>query len=770
MNLEQILDRFRNDRAIAGNIALWKTLEPIAGRYAAFPEYLNPALTQALQQRGVKELYLHQRLALDSVSGGADTVIVTPTASGKTLCYNLPVLNSILDNPSARALYLFPTKALGQDQSVELNELITELGADIKTYTFDGDTPGAVRRSIRNAGHIVITNPDMLHSGILPHHTRWIKLFENLQYIVIDEMHHYRGVFGSHLANVIRRLKRICEFYGSSPQFVLSSATIANPEELAERMIGGPVKLITKNGAPSGQKHVILYNPPVIDERLGVRKSALNETRRLAEWFLREKIQTIIFGQYRTQVETLLLYLRESTGKAFGRGIKVAGYRGGYLPNERRAIERGLRNGSITGVVSTNALELGVDIGSLDVSIILGYPGSISSLWQQAGRAGRRRGTSVTIFVATSAAINQFLCAHPEYIFERSPEMGIVDPDNLIIRASHLKCAAFEMPVRVDEEFGADDGGTLGMLEYLEDAKVLRRSNDKFHWSSEIYPAENVSLRSASPENFVILNMSDNDRAIGEVDYFSAPYYLHEQAIYIHNGATYQVDTLDWDGRKAYVKEVRIDYYTDAETKTDLHVLAVNDEIASDLGSRCVGEVTVRSVTTMYKKIKFHTHENVGFGQLNMPEMEMTTEAFWYGFPENLRELLGFAGEELGGALRATATILGKIAPLWVMCDPRDLRRVSQVRAPFTERPTIYLYENIPGGVGLSQKLFTISDDLFAACIDHISACACSTGCPSCVGPSLEVGATGKTGAIKLLQLMRGKIEAPTQIEPRIEP
>ncbi|MFQ5607787.1 MAG: DEAD/DEAH box helicase, partial [Candidatus Zixiibacteriota bacterium] len=713
MNLEQILDKFKTDPEISQGIAHWERIVPRAARYADFPEFLDTRLVDSLNRRGIGKLYLHQRLAVDSIAGGADTVVVTPTASGKTLCYNLPVLNSILADPSSRALYLFPTKALGQDQCVELNAVIDELGADIKTYTFDGDTPGNVRRAIRSAGHIVVTNPDMLHSGILPHHTRWIKLFENLKYVVIDEVHHYRGVFGSHLANVVRRLRRICEFYGSDPLFILSSATIANPAGLAGRIIGRKAHMITENGSPSGERHVILYNPPVIDERLGMRRSAVNEAQRLAEFFLREKIQTIIFAHYRTQVEQLLLYLKQSVGKSFDRGVKVAGYRGGYLPNERRAIERGLRSGEITGVVSTNALELGVDIGSLDVSIILGYPGSISSFWQQAGRAGRRRGTALTIFVANSATINQFLCANPKYMFEESVESGMIDPDNLIIRASHLKCASFELPLNVAEQFGAD--GTTEILEYLEDEKLLRRSGETFHWSTDIYPAEAVSLRSASPENFVIMDESSSDRAVGEVDYFSAPYFIHPEAIYIHNGVTYQVTRLDWDGRKAYVKKVIVDYYTDAETKADLSVLAVNDSQRRGACEMSVGEVTIRWVTTMYKKIRFHTHENLGFGILSLPEMEMSTEAFWYTFPGDLKETMGFSGEETGAALYAAARCLGKIAPLWVMCDPRDLRSLAQLRAPFTERPTIFIYENIPAGVGLSQRLFTVSDDLFEA-------------------------------------------------------
>ncbi|MCH9031223.1 MAG: DEAD/DEAH box helicase [candidate division Zixibacteria bacterium] len=752
VNFEQILDKLRSDQSISQNIVHWQTLDPKPGSFADYPDFLNPRLVETLKKRGLDQLYIHQRLALDSLSGGADTVVVTPTASGKTLCYNLPVLNTIMDNPASRALYLFPTKALGQDQTTGLSSLIDDLGVDIKTYTFDGDTPQNVRRAIRSAGHIVITNPDMLHSGILPHHTRWIKLFENLKFVVIDEVHHYRGVFGSHLANVIRRLRRICEFYGSDPVFALSSATIANPDELASRIIGRPVRLIDENGAPSGEKHFIIYNPPVVEPRLGIRRSAVNEARRLAEWFLREKIQTIIFAHSRTRVEELLVYLKQSVGKAFDRGIKIAGYRGGYLPNERRKIEEGLRSGEITGVVSTNALELGMDIGSLDVSIIVGYPGSISSLWQQAGRAGRRKATSLTIFITNSSALNQFLGANPDYIFKKSPEMGIIDPDNLIIRTSHLKCASYELPMTTEENFGAD--GTTEILEYLEDHKVLRKSGKKFHWSSEIYPAEQVSLRSASPENFVIMNESDNHKVIGEVDYFSAPYFVHPEAIYIHNGETYQVTNLDWDGRKAYVKEVKVDYYTDAETKADLTVLRINESQSKGDSVINLGEVSIRWVTTMYKKIKFHSHENVGFGQLSLPEMEMNTEAFWYAFPEDLKDRMGFGGEETGAALRATANLLGKIAPLWVMCDPRDLRSISQLRAPFTELPTIYMYENVPGGVGLSEKLFTIRDELFGACLYHARHCGCENGCPSCVGPPLEIGENGKPGAIKLLEMM----------------
>ncbi|MCP4684672.1 MAG: DEAD/DEAH box helicase [bacterium] len=753
MTLEQIIDLLQSDRNFQKNISHWQTYAPKEARYAEFPDALDRHLVAVMKSRGIENLYTHQSEACEAVIAGKDVVVVTPTASGKTLCYNLPVLNEIIKNPNSRALYLFPTKALSQDQLAELHELVTELEVDVKTYTFDGDTPQTARRLIRSAGHIVVSNPDMLHAGILPHHTKWIKLFENLKYIVIDEVHHYRGVFGSHLANVIKRLRRICKFYGSNPTFICCSATIANPDELARRIIGRPLELINNNGAPSGEKHFALYNPPVINPQLGIRKSAIKEAARLATSFLRHKVQTIVFAHFRLYVEVLLTYLQRELKGDFGKGINIAGYRGGYLPNERRRIERGLRSGEITGVVSTNALELGIDVGGLDVSIIVGYPGSIASLLQQSGRAGRSTSVSLTLMVANSSAINQFLCSEPKYIFERTPESGIIDPENLIIKTNHLKCAAFELPF--DREEYIDDLGAGKILDYLTEENVLRHSGERYHWSSDIYPAQQVSLRSATSENFVILNESKNAEVIGEVDYFSAPIFLHPEAIYLHGAAQYQVTKLDWEGKKAYVKEVDIDYYTDAETKTDLKVLQIEEETSTVDDARTHwGEVSLTCTTVLFKKIKFETHENVGSGDLKMPEIEMHTNSFWYSFPGDVGLRIGIDGSQFGGALRGLANMLGKIAPLWVMCDSRDLRSISQVRAPFTERPTVYIYENIPGGVGLSEKLYKESDKLFEAAVHHVKTCPCPSGCPSCVGPPMEVGADGKEGTLKLLHYM----------------
>ncbi|MCP4568696.1 MAG: DEAD/DEAH box helicase [FCB group bacterium] len=766
MNLPQVLEALRTDPETAGGIVHWETISPRPAKTRPFPEFIDRRLIDALKQRGIDSLYSHQAEAIEKIQAGKNVVVVTPTASGKTLCYNLPVLNNILKDPEARALYLFPTKALSADQVDELHGVVTDIGADIKTYTFDGDTPQDARRAIRSAGHVVVTNPDMLHAGILPHHTKWIKLFENLKYIVIDEVHQYRGIFGSHLANLIRRLRRICHFYESDPQFICCSATIANPAELASKLIEAPVEKIDDNGAPAGEKHFILYNPPVINPELGLRRSAVNEAVRLASHFIKQNIQTIVFGRYRVQVEIILTYLRERFKKEFDRGIEIAGYRGGYLPNERRAIEEGVRNGKITGVVSTNALELGIDIGSLDVSIMCGYPGSISSVWQQAGRAGRKAGVSAAIMVATSSPLPQFLMSHPDYFFHRSPEEGIIDPDNLIIRSSHIKCAAFELPVWMGEKIGPEPADEI--LDYFEEKRIVRRSGDKYYWSSDIYPANEVSLRSASPENFVILNISDKDRVIGEVDYFATPELLHPEAIYIHGAQTFQVMKLDWEGRRAHVQEVKVDYYTDAESKTDLKMLEADEE--KELTPLCDspdeavevdaypvighGDIALTRVVVLFKKVKFHTHENVGSGPVALPEQEMHTTAFWYRFPQDFAVTGNLTEKNIGGGLRGVANVLQKIAPLWLMCDPRDIRAISRVRDPFTGAPTLYIYDNVPGGVGFAEKLYGMAPGIFEACRDHLTGCVCTTGCPSCSGPPLELGDHGKSATLKILKLI----------------
>ena len=754
MNIEQLLDVLRRDDAFMQCVTHWHVDPARPARYAPWPDCVDPALPPTLQKRGVERLYTHQAQAIEAAARGEDIVVVTPTASGKTMCYNLPVLSAILKDPNARALYLFPTKALSADQVSELYELIQLLGADIKTYTYDGDTPGAARRAIRQAGHVVVTNPDMLHSGILPHHTKWVKLFENLRYIVIDEIHAYRGVFGSNLANVLRRLMRLCEFYGSHPQFILCSATIANPKELAETLIGRPVTVIDDNGAPLGERHVIFYNPPVVNEQLGIRRSVLNETCRVAQTLLLNHISTIVFAKSRVQVEVLTKRLKDQVRDPVGNAGRVRGYRGGYLPTQRREIEQGLRAGSIDTVISTNALELGVDIGSLTACVLCGYPGTIASTWQQAGRAGRRKGTSLTVMVASSAAIDQFIVTHPAYFFGQSPEHALLNPDNLYVLLNHFKCAAYELPFRDGETLGGAPGAEE-MREYLAEAGIIRHVGDTWHWQAEDFPASEISLRTAMTENFLINDITDpaHVRVIGEMDRFTVPMLLHENAIYLHEGVQYQVERLDYDACKAFVRRVEVDYYTDADLNVSLSLL----DIAEEGADAAWGEVKVTAITKLFKKMKLDTGENLGFGPVMLPESEMHTTAVWWTLREEYAAR--FDKDTLQNGMMGIANLLRIVAPLYLMCSPRDVAISYQVKCPFTQKPTLILYDNCPGGVGLAEKAYRMRDILLTHARMIARDCPCEHGCPSCVGPVGEVGENGKATALALIDLLLQKEE-----------
>jgi len=751
LNLEQILDRLREDPSFMANVTHWEVVPPRRAKYGPFPKSLHPLLRPALQEKGIENLYVHQSQAVEEALAGRDVVVVTPTASGKTLCYNLPVLSRILREGEARALYLFPTKALAQDQLAELRGLIDTIGADVKVHTYDGDTPPDARKVIRTAGHIVVTNPDMLHTAILPHHTKWVKLFENLRYVVIDELHSYRGVFGSHMANVLRRLRRICRFYGSDPVYICCSATIANPAELAARLIGRPVRLVDENGAPSGEKHFIFYNPPVVNEQLGIRRSSLLEARGIASRLLRNGIQTIVFARTRLSVEVLVTYLKEALAQV-GQSSTVRGYRGGYLPRERRDIERALRDGSVRGVVSTSALELGIDIGRLEACVMLGYPGSIASTWQRAGRAGRSTGVSAVFLVASSSPLDQYIITHPEYFFGSSVENGLINPDNLYILMNHLKCAAFELPFEEGEEFGVST--TEEILSYLEEKGLIHRVQGRWYWMADAFPAEEISLRSASAENFVVIDITEKPRVIGEVDRISAPLLLHEEAIYIHESVQYQVETLDYEEKKAYVRRVKVDYYTDASLAVDLQVLEVLQEGARGLSATGYGEVLVRSKPTMFKKIKLYTHENLGSGPIHLPEEQMHTEAYWLSLDES--PWRSHVRSQIEAGLLGLANLLANIAPLYLMCDRGDLETVVQVRAPFTGRPTIFLYDRYPGGVGLAEKMFQVDEQVLRCAQDLVGSCSCADGCPSCTGPANEVGPGAKDMARAVLDTLLG--------------
>lgn len=751
MQLRMLLDEWKRTPDFAAHVTRWHVEPARLPKYRPLPDWLHEDLQQALRQRGINQLYSHQSEALEAVHRNQSTMVVTPTASGKTLCYNAPVLDAICKQPETRALYLFPTKALSQDQVAELHGLVQHLETNVQSFTYDGDTPMHARQKIREAGHIVVTNPDMLHSAILPHHTKWLRLFENLRYIVIDEAHIYRGVFGSHVANVIRRLLRICAFYGSQPEFILSSATLANPADLGRELTGRDVEVISESGAPTGERHMIFYNPPLVNLQLGLRQSSLQAARRIGARLLKEDISTIAFVKTRTQVEVLSSYWKSDVPERL-RG-RVVGYRGGYLPNERRQIERGLRDGGICGVVSTNALELGVDIGTLEASVTVGYPGSIASLRQQSGRAGRRQGLSVSVFIANASALDQYLVNHADAVLQSSPEEARLYPENLLILADHLKCAVYELPFAAQEQFGVETTGEL--LEYLAGHRVLHQGADgRYYWMSDALPSQGVSLRSAAADNVVIIDTSKaKPIVIGETDRFSALTTLHEEAIYLHQSRSYQVEKLDLDNGKAFVRPVQSDYYTDAELAVRLRVLDELDHKAGTRGEQHhLGEVMVNAVPTLFKKIKFETHENLGWGKIHLPEAELHTVGYWCSWK---KDLYPFSNTEWESGLLGVAHVLKNAASLHCMCSPTDLHATVLIRDLATGSPTIYLYDSYPGGIGLAERVFREPLEVYHTALEMVTACPCEDGCPSCIGP--QSGATrAKPLATHLLQNVVG--------------
>jgi DEAD/DEAH box helicase domain-containing protein len=775
--LGALVARYRTDEVLTAV----RHIPAREAQFRAMPAWVRPELAAAYHAKGIEKLYTHQAAAAELAHAGKNFVVVTPTASGKTLCYNLPVLNVVLANADTRALYLFPTKALAQDQLTELHDLAKRLDDCFGVFTYDGDTPSDARRAIRERGHVILTNPDMLHTGILPHHTKWTRVFENLRYIVLDELHTYRGVFGSHLANVLRRLARIAEFYGSKPQFICCSATIANPGELATQLIAEPVQVVEENGAPAAEKLFVFYNPPMVNRNLGIRRSYLNETTRVAKELLARKLQTIVFANSRLHTEVLLTYLQQANRPGPGEPEPIRGYRGGYLPGERREIEHGLRDGRIRGVVATSALELGIDIGSLDASVMAGYAGSIASTWQRAGRAGRRSGTSCAVMVASSAPLDQFIVQHPDYFFGRSPEHAYVQPDNLEILVNHLKCAAFELPLAPEERFG--DVDLPGLCERMTDAGFLHRSGGNWHWVLEAYPADTVSLRSVTSDNFVIIDTTGGTNAeedgepevIGEVDFSSALTTVHPKAIYLHQGQQYHVERLDFEQRKAYVKSVNVDYYTDAIRYTQVRVLEIaEEEPIAGPAARAHGDVLVRSQVVGFKKIKFFTNENIGAGKLELPENEMHTTAFWITLERKLLAELPYALSDRQNGILGLLYAMASMASLLLMCDGRDLGTAVGERpaspgigmewqefsaalwnaAEMKEffEPNLYLYDAYPGGIGFSEPLFRVHDILLRRTRELIVGCPCEKGCPSCVGPAGEKCEKTKEAALAILE------------------
>ncbi|MFL5715944.1 MAG: DEAD/DEAH box helicase [Chloroflexota bacterium] len=752
-----VLSRLLEEPSLARGVVHHAVLPARPPDFEDFPDWLDPRIVAGLAGRGISRPYTHQAEAIEAVHGRSDVVVVTPTASGKSLCYSVPILQAIAEDPAARALLLFPTKALGQDQVAEIGELAAASKLHVSASTYDGDTPAPIRSAVRAAGQVVVTNPDKLHSAILPHHTKWFQLFEQLRFIVIDELHTYRGVFGSHVANVLRRLLRICAHYGSKPVIVCCSATIGNPAELAGMLTGRPARLIDRNGAPAGERHVVLVDPPILHPESGARGSSATLAQRWALPFLRAGRQTIVFGRSRVAVEILLTGLRESLRESYGPRSKVRGYRGGYLPTERRSIEHGLRDGEILGVVATNALELGVDIGRLDVSILAGYPGSVAATWQQFGRAGRRQGTSVAVLVASGAAVDQYVIHHPEFLLEGTPEEARCDPDNLHVLLAHLRAATFELPFEPGEVFGpapADD-----LLAFLGESGHVRQASDgRWYWSSENFPASEISLRTAAPENVVIIDTTpDRPRVLGEVDLFSAQVLVHERAIYIHESVQYYVDRLEWHERKAYVHRIDVDHYTYANRAVTLKPLDVFADAPATGGRRIHGEVMVASLVTLFKKLKFVTDENVGWGPIDLPELELQTTAYWLT-AEASRDR--WRRDELDVALLGAGRAIQTVAAIALMVDPRDLGLVTQVRSPHSEQPTIYLYEAVPGGIGLAERLWDRHDELLAGAADLIASCGCDAGCPACTGPRLEPEVDARALALRLLAELGAPIAA----------
>ena len=781
------------------HITAVRRLPAAAAQYAPFPTGLDARLLSALQARGISQLYTHQAEAIEHALAGRHVVVITPTASGKTLGYNAPVLHSILQDPSSRALYLFPTKALAQDQLAELQgmaeTIATTSGGQIGVFTYDGDTPQDARRTIRSRAHLVLSNPDMLHSGILPHHPRWAKLFENLRYVIIDELHAYRGVFGSHLCNVLRRLRRICRHYGSNPVFLCSSATIANPRELAERLTEQPFEVVERNGTPRGEKLFVFVNPPVVNHQLGIRRSYLGETRRIASEFLKRNLQLIVFAQSRLSTEILTTYLKDDfeRGQVSARpngdlSPSIRGYRGGYLPNRRREIEKGLREGTVRAVVSTNALELGIDIGALDVAVMAGYPGTIAATWQRAGRAGRRASKWAAVVVASSAPLDQFVIRHPSYFFDRSPERALIDPDNLHILVDHIKCATFELPFTGSEAFGAHNlqeilgvlserglvhrAGGAGPLGPASGDADESSADTQWTWTDESYPADAVSLRSVSSDNFVIVDITDDARVIGETDFTSGPATLHHKAIYIVEGKVYQVERLDFEGRKAFVRAIDCDYYTDAITYTRVTMI---DTFAEENGTGVIcdsdhvedtqltanqetcemtpvpffshGEVQVVSRVVGFKKIKFYTNENVGSGELDLPEQQMHTTSYWLTIPRAVMGVLPYASDDRRDGVVGLAFAMQQVAQLLLMCDRHDIG----ISIDTDGGVRIFVYDNYPGGIGFSEPLYRMHHELLEGTRTLITSCDCENGCPGCVGPIGNTGPLAKAAALSIL-------------------
>jgi DEAD/DEAH box helicase domain-containing protein len=757
--LDSFFERMRKAPDLGPNVVRWHREPAREGVTADFPEWTPPAVREAYARTGIERLWSHQREAAEHAFAGRHVAVVTPTASGKTLCYNLPVLAATLAEPAGRALYLFPTKALSRDQLASFAELTRGLPRRLTAGVFDGDTPPSQRKALRGGADVVFTNPYMLHAGILPNHLRWASLFRDLRYVVVDEMHTLTGVFGSHVANVLRRLRRVCRHHGSDPTFLLCSATLANPGELAAALVGDRVEVVDRCGAPSPERHLVLFNPPVVDEATGARMSSLDEARRIAAESLRAGLQTLVFARSRTSVEVLTKYMKDGAREMGLPEDAIRGYRGGYLPNLRREVERGLRDGSVRGVVATNALELGIDIGGLDVVVLAGYPGRVASARQQAGRSGRRGRTGTAVLVARSDPFDQYLLQHPEALVEGRVERAALDPDNRLIFTNHARCASFELPFAEGELLG----GSLRTTPVLESLAApggpLRKSSGRYHWCDTSFPADSVSLDGMDVDNVAIYDL-DARVVLAEVDRASSPFFVHEGAIYGHQGDTYHVERFDWDGRRAYVRKVDCDYYTEAEAEVEVRV--THEDGRAEFGDFAAtsGTVLVTTLVPMFKKIRYYTGENVGAGEIRLPAEQMGTGACWIDVGERLASEMRIMEGGRSQALRGVASLLRAVAPVFLRCDRGDLRVHAEARAALTDLPRIVAYDRVPGGVGLAEGVHVALRQIVRAMREIVETCRCAKGCPGCVGPPGDVGVYGKDVARHLLGGLVAAIDA----------
>ena len=801
--LDEVVADLRGDPAFMNGVCHWQVVPAREARTRPFAPVVDVRLRAALQRRGIAAWYTHQERCFELARAGRNVVLVTPTASGKTLAYNLPILQRCIEDADACALYLFPTKALAQDQRHELDGLVREAGLGLQAATYDGDTPSSARRAIRGRARLVLSNPDMLHAAVLPHHPQWERFFRGLRFVVIDELHTYRGIFGSHFTNVLRRLRRLTAFYGVQPRFLCCSATIGNPRQLAERIVGQPVELIADSGAASGERHFVLYNPPLVDREQGIRRSVVLEARTVAARLLRRGIKSIVFARSRARTELLTAYIRDAlarTGADEDRspgergGGRLASYRGGYLPSERRAIERGLRDGTLDGVVATTALELGIDIGSLDASVLAGFPGTIAATWQQAGRAGRRNAAALSILIASASPIDQFIIRHPEYFFGGSPESGWVDPDNIHVLLGHVRCSAFELPFTDGEladegapgepaDFGGrvPFGGAAGeLLHHLRDLGEVRATAGRWHWTGSSYPAEQVSLRTATSARAAIVDRTGGRRqVIGEMDLASAKTLLFRGAIYLHHGVSYIVTCFDAERAHCTVEQTDAGYFTEAVVQSELTIeRRERDELRSELGL-LLADIRVVRRATGFRKLRYGTHEKIGTGDIDLAPDEMHTSSVVLYFP---RHTAGGAYLEGCGALRpfvveGMAALLHNVAPLFLLCDPGDLSAAARVRDAELDCPAVYLYDACPGGAGLAAGLYGQLQRVLDGCRDLLAACPCGAGCPSCIGPPVAlppgsgVHAAADSGKERLLEALAhlhpgATAGAATAVEP----